>query len=57
MLGTPDGRGSDVRDGTVTLLLSGLFGAGVAADPEQSPVRPDSVHDRYESYPVLLTKL
>jgi cytochrome P450 len=57
VLGTPDGRGSDVRDGTVTLLLSGLFGAGVAADPEQSPVRPDSVHDRYESYPVLLTKL
>jgi hypothetical protein len=57
VLGTPDGRGSDVRDGTVTLLLSGLFGAGVAADPEHPPVRPDSVHDRYESYPVLLAKL
>jgi cytochrome P450 len=57
VLGTPDGRGSDVRDGTVTLLLSGLFGAGVAADPGHPPMRPDSVHDRYESYPVLLARL
>jgi cytochrome P450 len=57
VLGTPDGRRTDSRDGTLALLLGALFRAGVERDPDHPPVRPESVHDRYESFPVRFTAL
>lgn len=57
VLGTPESRRSEVRDGTLALLLGGLFAAGVDLDPRNPPVRPASVHDRYESFPVVLSAL
>jgi cytochrome P450 len=56
VLGTPGGR-TEARDGTLALLLGALFRAGVERDPDNPPVRPESVHDRYESFPVRFTAL
>ena len=57
VLGTPAGRRSESRDGTLALLLGALLRAGVERDPDNPPVRPESVHDRYESYPVRFSAL
>ncbi|WP_318307740.1 cytochrome P450 [Amycolatopsis solani] len=57
VLGTAAGRRAEPRDGTLALLLGALFRAGVERDPDHPPVRPDSVHDRYESFPVRFTAL
>jgi cytochrome P450 len=57
VLGTPERRRTESRDGTLALLLGALFRAGVERDPDDPPVRPESVHDRYESFPVRFTAL
>jgi cytochrome P450 len=57
VIGTPEGRRTEPRDGTLALMLGALFRAGVERDPDNSPVRPKSVHDRYESFPVRFTAL
>ncbi|ODU26301.1 MAG: hypothetical protein ABT15_12580 [Pseudonocardia sp. SCN 73-27] len=57
VLGTPEGRRTEARDGTLALLLGALLRAGVERDPDNPPVRPASVHDRYESFPVRFTSL
>ncbi|MEV6900305.1 cytochrome P450 [Amycolatopsis sp. NPDC051372] len=57
VLGTTASRRTEARDGTLALLLGVLFRAGVERDPDNPPVRPDSVHDRYESFPVCFTAI
>jgi len=45
------------RHAALALLLGALLRAGVERDPDNPPVRPASVHDRYESFPVRFTSL
>jgi hypothetical protein len=55
-LGTYAAEGGDV-DGLMVRILRALYAAGVAPDPERPPVRAASAHDRYEDFPVVLTRL
>lgn len=54
-MGTYAAEGGDV-DGLMVRILRGLFAAGVALDPDRPPVKAASAHDRYSSFPVVLSR-
>ncbi len=55
-MGTYAAQGGDV-DGLMVLILRRLYAAGVVLDPDRPAVKAASAHDRYTSFPVVLTRV
>jgi cytochrome P450 len=56
-LGNYGGRNEDEMDGILVRMLKGLYAAGVTPDADRPAAKADSIHDRYERYPVVFTDL